>query len=162
MRNVAKAMQRAGYESDEYRLVVQTYPSPIPPGPRLRYRETLFERGLIGGCPFFSVDATWANKRALAVINGAVTGAAAGVDLDNLRVLDLTDALVGHRLCERGVGPFDSERFQTWRDDGVADEVEWVNRVYTGARPWQVQESLHPNYWGVLAAREQLTDLLAD
>ena len=69
--------------------------------------ETIFERGLIGGCPFFSVDATWANKRALAAINGAVTGAAAGVDLDNLRVLDLTDALVGHRLCEQGVGPFD-------------------------------------------------------
>lgn len=160
LRDIAKAMNRAGYDLDGYGIVVQTYPSPIPPGPELRYRETLLERGLVGGCPFFSTDATWANTHALATINEAVLGAATTVGLDNLRTLDLTDAFVGHRLCEKGVGLFDPRRAKSWRADGFADSVEWVNRIYTGARPWQVQESLHPNYWGVLAARTQLADLL--
>ena len=52
------------------------------------------------------------------------------------------------------------ESSRTGATTAVADSVEWVNRIYTGSRPWQLQESLHPNYWGVVAAREALADLL--
>ena len=56
---------------------------------------------------------------------------------------------------------FDPRSSTDWEDDGTAERVEWVNRAYTSA-PWEVQESLHPNYWGMLAERECLADALAD
>jgi hypothetical protein len=149
--NVAEAMEEAGYEPHEWRLVVQTYPSPLPPAGRVRYRETLLERGLLGGCPFYDADLTWAGRVVVPAINAAVRGAVVDVAMPNVEVADMAGLLAGHRLCERGVGQL--EPTTSWRDDGAADTVEWVNRVYTGERPWQVQESLHPNYWGVLAMR---------
>jgi len=153
LRNVSRAMADAGYASDDWRLLVQTYPSPLPTGQRIGLAENVVERGLVGGCPFYDADATWAERVVVPTINGTVEKAVAGAGLDNASVLDLSTTLEGHRLCERGTETFDESGFSSWEDDDVADAVAWVNRVYTGDPPWQLQESLHPNYWGVQAAR---------
>lgn len=160
LRNVGRAMADAGYATDEWRLLVQTYPSPLPPAQRIRYGENLVERGLVGGCPFYDTDASWAERVVVPTINGTVEDAALGSGLDNVAVLDVDATLDGHRLCERGTRSFDEADVASWDDAGVADAVAWVNRVYTGDPPWQLQESLHPNYWGVLAGRACIATVL--
>ena len=148
---VVEAMRRAGYASSDYRLLVLTYPSPIPPGGQLRYAED--RRYTVGGCPLFAADATWANDTVLTTINGAVTDAVHSIGAGNVSVLDLSRALVGHRLCERGAHQLQETSLANWRAPGAAGRLEWVNKVYFSFAPWQFQESLHPDYWGMAAER---------
>ena len=161
LRRVSRAMRRAGYASGDYRLVVQTYPSPLPPGPRIRYAENQLERSVVGGCPWYDEDARWADRVVVPAINLAVTEAVRMSRLTDVSVLDLSRALVGHRLCERGVDLLTATRLRDWRDAGAVDRLEWVNAVYVKGAPWQVQESLHPNYWGTAALGSCLRQLLA-
>jgi hypothetical protein len=103
LRRTVSAMRKAGYRSSEYNIMVQNYPSPLPPGPLLRYRETLAERYTRGGCPVYDQDATWAHSTALPVINGAVLAGVEQIGRRNVVLLDVSAALDGHRLCEIGV-----------------------------------------------------------
>jgi hypothetical protein len=44
----------------------------------------------------------------------------------------------------------------SWTQAGAVDNTEWINQIRTVSTvfgPYQVQESLHPNYWGQLALR---------
>lgn len=152
LRRTARAMRKAGYRSTDYTIVVQNYASPLSPGP-LRYPETLAERYTRGGCPVYDEDATWAHGTALPVINGAV---AAGVDRTgrrNIVLLDVSAALEGHRLCERGVTQVGPGGLRSWQQSDAAARLEWVNRLYLAAQPWRIGESWHPNHWGVAALR---------
>ena len=103
LRNVSTAMRSAGYADDQWTLLVQTYPSPIPRGSGIRYSESGYSRQNTGGCGFWNRDADWANDTALPAINSAVTGAAADSGLPNVRTLDLSAAFNGRRLCESSV-----------------------------------------------------------
>ena len=152
LRQVVTAMRGAGRD-DDYTLVVQTYPSPLPPSADNRY---LNDRARYRrGCPFFDADLDWAAERVLGVINGAVADAARRVrGGPDVVTLDLEQAFAGHRLCESGAAAFDETRLRSWRSVGAGDQLEWVNRVYFTAAPWQMQESLHPNYWGTLALQD--------
>ena len=67
------AMANAGYTTAQYRIVVQTYPSPVPNGSGFRYSQSGFTRQSTGGCGFWNNDANWANSTALVRINQAVT-----------------------------------------------------------------------------------------
>ncbi len=148
---VALAMRRADYAASDYRLVVLTYPSPIPPGDQLRYAQD--QRYRVGGCPLFAADATWANDVALTTINGAVSEAARGSGLENVEVLDVSQAFVGHRLCEQGAHQLEETGLANWHAPAAVDQLEWVNKIYFTIAPWQIQESLHPGYWGMAAER---------
>lgn len=149
---VSAAMAQAGYRSEDFRLLVLNYPSPVPPGPQLRYPETLRSRYTIGGCPLFSADATWA-ATALGAINAAVRSGVRRSRLANVGLLDLSRTFVGHRLCERGVGQLEEVGLSSWRDPAAADSLEWVTKLAVTWLPWQVQGSLHPGYFGMLAER---------
>ncbi len=70
-------MRNAGYADGSWTMLVQNYPSPIPPGAGFRYGESGYTRQSTGGCGFWNADANWANGTALPTINAAVTGAAA-------------------------------------------------------------------------------------
>ncbi len=157
LNRVTTAMSRAGYAAADYRRVVLTYPSPIPPGDALRF--SAVDRDTRGGCPFFAADATWANTVALARINQTVVSAASAAR-NGYAVLDLARALDGHRLCERGTAPLSETSLRRWDSVGAVDRVEWVNRVYFTIAPHQIQESLHPGYWGTAAERQCLRLLL--
>ena len=75
--NVEQAMANAGYADGDYRLVAQTYSSPIPRGGGFRYKESGFTRQTIGGCGVWNRDADWANDTMVEVLNGVVKDAAA-------------------------------------------------------------------------------------
>jgi hypothetical protein len=150
---VVTAMQRAGYGRSDYSVTVLSYPSPIAPGGDLRYPQTLAARGTVGGCPVYNADATWALNEAFTTINAAVAEAVAAVHLTNVRLLDMSDALIGHRLCERGVDQLSETSLGSWQSRGAAAQLEWVNMAYTKGLPWLLQESFHPNYWGMVAER---------
>lgn len=156
--NVRTAMRNAGYTDDQWTLLAQTYPSPIPRGDGFRYGESGYTRQSTGGCGFWSSDADWANDVALPTINGAVTGAASDSGLSNIAILDLASAFNGRRLCEGTVGLYEERGLADWTAPGAVDQTEWVNQIRTVSTccadsPYYIQESLHPNYWGQLAAR---------
>lgn len=153
--NVQTAMANAGYAPTQWTLLVQTYPSPLPPAAGLRYGQSGFTRQSTGGCGFWNADANWANSTALPTINGAVRTAASGLGA-NVKVLELQRALDGRRLCENTVGLLEERGLPSWRSAGAASQTEWVAQIRTISTvfgPYQVQESFHPNYWGQLALR---------
>jgi hypothetical protein len=154
---VVVAMRQAGYEPDAYRRIVLTYPSPIASADRLRGTDA--SRASLG-CPIFAQDADWADQVALPAIDGTVRKAAEDVQAP-YEVLDLSTAFDGHRLCETGTSRLPETGLARWDAPGAVDRVEWVNQVYTTVAPHQVQESLHPNYWGTAAERACLRLVLA-
>ena len=71
--NIEEAMQNAGYSSNQFKIVVQTPPAPIPPASQLRYPQGAdFERQIIGGCGLYDADVNWANNVVLPVISTSI------------------------------------------------------------------------------------------
>ncbi|MGI8701019.1 MAG: hypothetical protein ACR2JU_07405 [Nocardioidaceae bacterium] len=159
--NIATAMRRAGSTPSDYRLIVQGYPSPVPPGGRFRYPQTSAGRFDLGSCPLFNRDASWADATVLTTINDTVRRAARASGLPNVTFLDMSQAFVGHRLCERGAAQLQESGLASWRSPGAANALEWVNQIYLKGAPWEIQESAHPNYWGTAAERNCLRQVVA-
>ena len=154
--NVRSAMSQAGYADSAYKIVVQTYMSPIPRGSGFRYGQSGYGRQSTGGCGFWSADADWANDSALPTINRAVRNAAAQTGLANVRTLELASAFTGRRLCESTVGLMEEKGLASWQSPGASDQTEWINQIRTVSTccgNYFIQESIHPNYWGQLALR---------
>jgi hypothetical protein len=151
--NVRLAMEQAGYSASQWTLYAQTYSSPLPNGSGFRYPETGFTRQTVGGCGTWNRDADWANGTVVTTLDNTTLNAASGT---GAKVLDMRDALVGHRLCERTVGLLEERGIATWQSPGAADQTEWVSQIRTATTitgPYQLQEDAHPSYWGQLALR---------
>jgi hypothetical protein len=162
--NVATAMTQAGVSPSEYSIIVQTYWSPVPDGRDIRYSESGWDRQNVGGCGMWNRDADWANDVVVTSMNRALVDGAAMAGLTNHVVLDMSQALDGHRLCERGVGLLEEVGISDWTAAGAADRTEWVAQIRTVSAvfgPYEVQESLHSSYWGQLAMRNCLRQALA-
>jgi hypothetical protein len=160
--NIRTAMANAGYAPTDYRLVAQTYSSPIPGGAGFRYKESGYTRQTIGGCGVWNRDADWANSTMVNTLNELVVKPAAGVQ--GAEVLDARNALTGHRLCENTVGLLEERGVANWTVPGAADQTEWVSQIRTVTTlvpPYQLQEDLHPSYWGQLALRNCLRQVYA-
>ena len=77
--------------------------------------------------------------------------------LTNIRILDLQSSLNGRRLCEntvglleeKGVAVVDEQQARSTRPSGSTSSA----RRARSAAPYQIQESVHANYWGQLAMR---------
>ena len=157
--NVAGAMSNAGYQPSDWTLIVQTYWSPIPLGAGFRYAESGWTRQNTGGCGVWNRDADWANNTAVAKMNQALTNGVLRSGVTNYAVLDMSSALNGHRLCEKGVGLLEEVGLTRWTQAGAADRTEWVSQVRTTSTifgPYQLQEDIHASYWGQLAMRNCL------
>jgi hypothetical protein len=157
--NIRTAMSRAGYTVSMYTIVAQTYESPIPNGSGFRYSESGYTRQSTGGCGFWNEDANWANATALPTINSAITNAVSQSGLTNVKVLNVSSAFNGRRLCESSVGRLEERGYTSWKQTGAVDNTEWINGIRTvtaAGTDYYVQESLHPNYWGELALRNCL------
>jgi hypothetical protein len=158
LQNVRTAMRNAGYSDGSWTMLVQTYPSPIPNSGGFRYAESGYTRQSTGGCGFWNNDANWANATALPTINNTVTGAIGQAGITNAKVLNLSSALNGRRLCESGVALYEEVGLTSWTQPAAVDRTEWVNQVRTvstccSGSPYYIQEGLHPNYWAQLAFR---------
>ena len=119
LQNVRTAMRNAGYSDASWTMLVQTYPSPIPNASGFRYSQSGYTRQNTGGCGFWNNDADWANSSALPTINNTVTGAITQAGISNAKVLNLSSALNGRRLCETRCRPVRG---------GRADLVDPVDR----------------------------------
>ena len=159
LQNIATAMANAGYAPTDYTLIVQTYWSPVPRGGDIRYSERGWSRMAIGGCGMWNRDANWANDTAVVKMNQALTDGAAQSGLPNIEILDMSQSLDGHRICERGVGLIEEAGLTSWQNPGAPDATEWVSQIRTATTifgPYQLQEGLHASYWGQLAMRNCL------
>jgi hypothetical protein len=165
MVNVRSAMRNAGYSDTAWTLLVQTYSSPIPRGSGFRYPQSGFTRQTIGGCGVWNRDADWANDTVVATFNNTLRNAAVSSGLVNWKVLDMTNALVGRRLCENTVGLLEEVGVPSWTSPGAVDRTEWVSQIRTVSAifpPYQIQEDGHPSYWGQLALRNCLRQAFGD
>ena len=152
-------MTNAGYSTAQYKIVAQTYWSPIPRSNGFRYPETGWTRQSIGGCGTWNRDANWANDTVVTAMNNSVKTGAAQSGLTNVVTLDLVDSLVGRRLCENTVGLLEETGTPSWQSAGAVDRSEWVAQIRTVSTivgPYQLQESGHASYWGQLAMRNCL------
>ena len=157
--NIQQAMKNAGYTTDEWKLVVQNYPSPMPRGDNFRYWQTILRQS-DGGCGFWDKDADWANDVVLPRVNDAVARAIRDSGYSNILNLDVSRALVGKRLCENGTDSADRNGGRKdWPWQTRFDRLEWVMQV-RALSDWHgealKQESFHPNALGQLAIRNCL------
>jgi hypothetical protein len=154
--NLRTAMRNAGYADSQWKLLVQTYASPIPPGAGFRYSQSGYTRQTVGGCGIWNKDADWANNTAVVAMNNSAKNGALQSGLTNYAVLDFSQLLVGRRLCENTVGLLEEKGVSSWTAPGASDKTEWVSQIRTSSTifgPYQLQEDLHPSYWGQLAER---------
>ena len=144
MAGVAKAideiravMTAAGQDDSSYRLVLQSYPSPIPRGSEFRYSESGWSRTNTGGCPFWNVDATWARDSLVPQISANLESVATqkGVEF-----LDMSNSLDGREVCSVHTSQGSS-----------ATSGEWGRFLVTGLTQGEAQESMHPNAHGQVA-----------
>jgi hypothetical protein len=157
--NLRTAMRNAGYADTDWTLVAQTYSSPIPYGSQFRYSQNGYTRQNTGGCGLWNRDADWANNTVVPTLNSTITNGLSQAGIAGARVLDMRTALVGHRLCENTDGLLEEVGLSSWRSPGAADRTEWVSQIRTATTvfgPYQLQEDLHPSYWGQLALRNCL------
>ncbi len=117
----------------EYRLIVQSYPSPIPRGAEFRYSESGWSRWDTGGCPFWNVDANWARDSLVPQISANLHAVA---NAHGVEFLDLSDALDGREVCS------------TSTSQGDGPNAEWARFLVTGLTQGDAQESMHPNALG--------------
>jgi hypothetical protein len=156
---VAQAMTNAGYSSSQYTILAQTYWSPIPRGSGFRYPESGWTRQDTGGCGTWNRDADWANDTVVTAMGNSVKNGAAQSGLPNIKTLDLSQSLNGHRLCENTVGLLEEKGLAAWTSAGAADKTEWAEQIRTTSTiggPYQLQEDGHANYWGQKAMRNCL------
>ncbi|SFY49833.1 hypothetical protein STEPF1_03073 [Streptomyces sp. F-1] len=137
--DITTAMDRAGHPKGSYRLILQSYPSPLPDGGRVRYPGEKYDRLAQGGCPFFDKDLTWAHDELVPEISTALASAArtAGAEF-----LDLSRAFDGREVCSTTTVQAGPGRQPSGRTS------EWVRFVTSGLGQGQRQESLHPDYYG--------------
>jgi hypothetical protein len=154
--NVKQAMTNAGYSTSAYTIMMHTYWSPIPNGAANRYPQSGYSRQTIGGCGMWNRDADWANNTVVPTFNNSIRNAVTQSGLTNIKILDLAQSLYGRRLCENTVGLLEETGISSWTANKAVDKNEWVNQLRTSSTigsDYQIQESVHANYWGQKAMR---------
>ncbi|MFJ6436671.1 GDSL-type esterase/lipase family protein [Streptomyces sp. NPDC091416] len=146
--DVRTALDRAGHPAGSYRLVLQSYPSPLPNAARIRYPGEKYDRLTTGGCPFFDKDLTWAHDDLVPEISSVLAEAARE---GGAEFLDLSRSFEGREVCSTATRQADAAHPPT------GGTSEWVRFVTSGAGQGQKQESLHPNSFGQQALGTCLT-----
>jgi hypothetical protein len=146
MANVRKALDEvravmtdAGYSVAHYRLVLQSYPSPVPRGAEARYAETGWTRLSVGGCPFWNRDLDWARDSLVNQIADHLRSVAAS---RGAQFLDLRDLLQGREVCAA------ASSLVTASNPPSSTRSEWTRFLVSGAGQGDLQESFHPNAYG--------------
>lgn len=151
---IRAVMSNAGYGQGTYRLVLQSYPSPIPRSSEMRYPESGWTRSNTGGCPFWDGDADWARDSMVPQVSRALAQVAAA---KGVQFLDLSDMLQGREVCSTATQQPTTDAAPS------AATSEWARFLDGGLNTTQgaLQESMHPNYYGQQALGSCLTQLFA-
>ena len=153
--NVNKAMTTAGYKPDQWRLMIQLPPSPVPPAALASYPDVGFSRQILGGCGMLDADLNFANDTLLPFLDSTIVAAAdkAAKSSGNapITTVDMKEALVGHRLCEEGTTRPDAGTGIP--PNGFSQNTEWVRFISVlaaegYAESSEAQEAVHPTSFG--------------
>ncbi|MFE0642752.1 GDSL-type esterase/lipase family protein [Streptomyces sp. NPDC058877] len=136
---IRAVMAGAGYAASDYRIVLQSYPSPIPRASENRYVESGWSRTSTGGCPFWNADSTWARDSLVPQIANRLKGVATA---KGVQFLDLRDALQGREVCAK------ASRQVTATAPPSGATSEWARWIDSQSTQGLVQESMHPNAYG--------------
>ncbi|MFF8506516.1 GDSL-type esterase/lipase family protein [Streptomyces sp. NPDC015492] len=136
---IRAVMTGAGYASSDYRIVLQSYPSPIPRAAENRYGESGWTRTNTGGCPFWNADADWARDSLVPQLANRLKGVAAA---KGVQFMDLRDALQGREVCAK------ASRQVTSTAPASGTTSEWARWIDSQSTQGLVQESMHPNAYG--------------
>ncbi|MET9675109.1 GDSL-type esterase/lipase family protein [Streptomyces sp. NPDC006482] len=136
---IRAVMTGAGYSSSDYRIVLQSYPSPIPRAADNRYGESGWARTNTGGCPFWNADSTWARDSLVPQLANRLKGVAAA---KGVQFMDLRDALQGREVCAK------ASKQVTSTVPASATTSEWARWIDSQSTQGLVQESMHPNAYG--------------
>ena len=145
---IRAVMADRGYTRSQYRLVVQSYPSPVPRAREARYPELGVERDTTGGCPFYDADLNWARDSLVNQIADGVRFVAAKAGAE---YLDLRDALQGREVCATA----SSQATLTSPPSGATSE--WARFLTQNLVQGEIQETLHPNAFAQEALGRCLT-----
>ena len=142
-------MKDAGYDRDDYRFILQSYPSPVPRGDENRLSETGWSR-VSYGCGMWNSDLDWARDTFVPQLADNLRAVAVA---EKVEFLDVRDLLQGHEICSKTAKP-----------DGTAadSDLEWARVVSAGISQGDKQESLHPNALGQIALGACLRRAIAD
>lgn len=149
---IRAVMRAAGYADSSYRIVLQSYPSPIPRGAENRYTQSDWSRLNSGGCPFWNRDSDWARDSLVPQIANRIKGVAAA---KGVQFLDLRDMLQGREVCAK------ASKQVTSSVPASAKTSEWARWIDNNESQGLIQESMHPNYFGQLAAGRCLALVVA-
>ncbi|MFI1177269.1 glycosyl hydrolase family 18 protein [Streptomyces melanogenes] len=153
---IRATMTKAGQRPGSYRLVLQSYPSPLPASADMKYGEENNDRYKVGGCPFYDADADWTREFAIDNISAMLRGAA---QESGVSFLELRDAFAGHELCATSTKQASANN--TLDNPVAAEEAEWV-RFYSGfTTPGDSVETVHPNAYGQRTLSACLTKFAA-
>ncbi|MBT2233275.1 beta-propeller fold lactonase family protein [Nonomuraea sp. NEAU-A123] len=147
-------IQRAMTNAGSYRFVLQSYPSPIPPGDQNRYHEFSDSRFNVGGCPMFNDDSDWARNTVIPEISDMLREVARAHDLE---FLDLRNLFDGHEVCANRAQQ--ATAANSLQNPLPGDISEWTRFLVVLESQGQSQESIHPNYYGQQAIGTCLTKL---
>ncbi|MFF1784887.1 glycosyl hydrolase family 18 protein [Kitasatospora sp. NPDC058243] len=158
---IRHAMSAAG--QSDYKLVLQSYPNPLPGPDDFRYAQGVItsDRFSKGGCPFRDVDAEWAHNSVVPRITDMLrqTAGSAGA-----KFLNVQDAFAGHELCEKTAEQATGANSNA--NPLPASKAEWVRWVpyvpglgsVSPNTQGDVQEAIHPNAFGQQALSQCLTE----
>ncbi|MFD9336161.1 GDSL-type esterase/lipase family protein [Streptomyces sp. NPDC060028] len=149
---VRAVMRGAGYTDSSYRIVLQSYPSPIPRGAENRYTQSDWSRLNTGGCPFWNRDSDWARDSLVPQLANGIKGVAAS---KGVQFLDLRDMLQGREVCAK------ASKQVTTSAPASAKTSEWARWIDSSETQGLIQESMHPNYFGQLAVGRCLSLVVA-
>ncbi|SDI46536.1 GDSL-like Lipase/Acylhydrolase family protein [Actinokineospora alba] len=149
---IRAVMTGAGYAAGDYRIVLQSYPSPIPRAAENRYSESGWSRANTGGCPFWNKDSDWARDSLVPQIANRLKGVATA---KGVQFLDLRDMLQGREVCAK------SSRLVSATAPTSSTTSEWARWIDSQSTQGPVQESMHPNHYGQLGLGRCLTLMYA-
>ncbi len=137
---IRAALDSAGQKPDSYRIILQSYPSPMPRASEMRYSESGWDRVTIGGCPLWNADADWARDSLVPQIDANLRSVATdrGVEF-----LSLAESFQGREICSTSSSLVNGDG-----DTPSSTRHEWVRFLVSGTVQGQAQESIHPNAFG--------------
>lgn len=147
--SIRRSMSAAGYQTGDYRLVLQSYPSPLTHPSQSR----AWTGSLSQGCPFMSSDTAWVRNEVVPAIAAMLRSAAENAGAE---FLDLQNAFQGHEVCAKTA---DQATAANSRRYPIASEKsEWARYTVVFTQGIK-EESLHPNAYGQMALGDCLGKL---
>lgn len=145
MANVGKSVDEIravlaanGHPPLTYRIVLQSYSSPLPRAADNQLSQIGSGR-INAGCPMYDEDLNWARDVLVPQLSASLRDVA---HLKGVDFLDMQNALQGHEVCARETLKADLQHAPSQATS------EWFRMVNTGALQGDMDESLHPNAYG--------------